>query len=58
MSFRKYIRQLNDLKIIASRTVRIEDVQRGRHLEITLLDIPASKLAELLEDIFEKKFSR
>ena len=58
MSFRKYVRQLNDLKIIASRTVRIEDVQRGRHLEITLLDIPASKLAELLEDMFAKKFSR
>ncbi len=58
MSFRKYVRQLNDLKIIASRTVRIEDVQRGRHLEITLLDIPASKLAELLEDMFEKKFSK
>ena len=58
MSFRKYVRQLNDLKIIASRTVRIEDVQRGRHLEITLLDIPAAKLAELLEDIFEKKFSK
>jgi Cdc6-like AAA superfamily ATPase len=58
MSFRKYVRQLSDLKIIASRTVRIEDVQRGRHLEITLLDIPASKLAELLEDIFERKFSK
>jgi len=58
MSFRKYVRQLNDLKIIASRTVRIEDIQRGRHLEITLLDIPALKLAELLEDMFEKKFSR
>ncbi len=58
MSFRKYVRQLNDLKIIASRTVRIEDVQRGRRLEITLLDIPAIKLAELLEDIFERKFSK
>lgn len=56
MSFRKYVRQLNDLKIIASRTVRIEDIQRGRHLEITLLDIPAKKLAELLEKILEKKF--
>ena len=56
MSFRKYVRQLNDLKIIASRTVRIEDVQRGRHLEITLLDIPAKKLEELLETILEKKF--
>ncbi|MHA1914787.1 MAG: Cdc6/Cdc18 family protein [Promethearchaeota archaeon] len=57
MSFRKYVRQLNDLKIIASKTVRIEEATRGRHLEITLLDIPAVKLAELLEDIFERKFA-
>jgi hypothetical protein len=57
MSFRKYVRQLNQLKIIASKTVRIEDATRGRHLEITLLDIPAGKLAELLENIFERKFS-
>jgi orc1/cdc6 family replication initiation protein len=57
MSFRKYVRQLNQLKIIASKTVRIEDATRGRHLEITLLDIPAGKLAELLEDIFERKFT-
>ncbi|MFX0081040.1 MAG: Cdc6/Cdc18 family protein [Candidatus Hodarchaeota archaeon] len=57
MSFRKYVRQLNQLKIIASKTVRIEDATRGRHLEITLLDIPARKLAELLEDIFERKFA-
>ncbi len=56
MSFRKYVRQLAQLKIIASKTVRIEDATRGRHLEITLLDIPAGKLAELLEDIFERKF--
>ncbi|MFW9875745.1 MAG: Cdc6/Cdc18 family protein [Candidatus Thorarchaeota archaeon] len=56
MSFRKYVRQLNQLKIIASKTVRIEDATRGRHLEITLLDIPARKLAELLEDIFKRKF--
>ncbi|MHA2035721.1 MAG: Cdc6/Cdc18 family protein [Promethearchaeota archaeon] len=57
MSFRKYVRQLAQLKIIASKTVRIEDATRGRHLEITLLDIPAGKLAELLEDIFERKFT-
>jgi len=56
MSFRKYVRQLNQLKIIASKTVRIEEAQRGRHLQITLLDIPARKLKELLEDLFEKKF--
>ena len=57
MSFRKYVRSLNDLKVIASKTVRIEDAQRGRHLEITLLDIPARKLEELLIEIFERKFS-
>ena len=57
MSYRKYIRQLNQLKIISSKTVRIEDAQRGRHLQITLLDIPAPKLEELLEDLFEKRFS-
>ncbi|MFX1418374.1 MAG: Cdc6/Cdc18 family protein [Promethearchaeota archaeon] len=56
MSFRKYVRQLTQLKIVASKTVRIEDATRGRHLEITLLDIPAKKLAELLEDILERKF--
>ncbi|KKN37934.1 hypothetical protein LCGC14_0758560 [marine sediment metagenome] len=56
MSFRKYVRQLTQLKIVASKTVRIEEAARGRHLEITLLDIPSIKLAELLEDILEKKF--
>ncbi len=56
MSYRKYVRQLRNLKIIASKTVRIEDAQRGRHLKITLLDIPPRKLEELLEDLFEKKF--
>jgi len=56
MSFRKYVRQLTQLKIMASKTVRIEEATRGRHLEITLLDIPTVKLAELLEDILERKF--
>lgn len=56
MSFRKYIRTLNQLKIIASKTVRIEEAERGRHLEITLLDIPAGKLEEFLIEIFERKF--
>ena len=55
MSFRKYIRQLKQLKIIASKTVRIEDAQRGRHLQITLLDIPARKLEEYLHELFKKK---
>ncbi len=57
MSFRKYIRTLNQLKIIASKTVRIEQAERGRHLEITLLDIPALKLEEFLIEIFNKKFN-
>lgn len=57
MSFRKYVRSLNDLKVIASKTVRIEEAQRGRHLEITLLDIPARKLEELLIEIFDRKFN-
>ncbi len=56
MSFRKYVRQLTQLKIVTSKTVRIEEATRGRHLEITLLDIPTTKLAELLEDILESKF--
>ncbi len=56
MSFRKYVRQLTQLKIVTSKTVRIEEATRGRHLEITLLDIPVTKLAELLEDILESKF--
>jgi cell division control protein 6 len=56
MSFRKYVRQLNELKIISSKTVRIEEAERGRHLEIYLLDIPAPKLEELLINIFERKF--
>ena len=54
MSFRKYVRQLTQLKIVTSKTVRIEEATRGRHLEITLLDIPVTKLAELLEHILEK----
>jgi len=57
MSFRKYIRTLNQLKIIASKTVRIEEAERGRHLEITLLDIPATKLEEFLIEIFDRKFN-
>jgi len=55
MSFRKYIRTLNQLKIIASKTVRIEEAERGRHLELTLLDIPAFKMEEFLKEILNRK---
>ncbi|MBD3255345.1 MAG: AAA family ATPase [Candidatus Lokiarchaeota archaeon] len=57
MSFRKYVRQLKQLKIISSKTVRIEDAQRGRHLQITLLDIPAPKLEDYLLDLFDRMFA-
>ncbi|TFF95080.1 MAG: hypothetical protein EU544_03525 [Promethearchaeota archaeon] len=57
MSFRKYIRQLSQLKVIKSKTVKIEDAARGRHLQLTLLDIPTMKLIELLENLFERKFN-
>jgi cell division control protein 6 len=56
MSFRKYIRTLNQLNIIASKTVRIEEAEPGRHLEITLLDIPAFKMEEFLKEILNKKY--
>ena len=57
MSFRKYIRTLNQLKIISSKTVRTEEEEeRGRHLEITLLDIPTVKLEAFLIEIFDRKF--
>lgn len=56
MSFRKYVRQLRQLKVIASKTVRISEGQRGRHLKITLLDIPAKKLMDYLQELFERKF--
>ena len=55
-TFRKYVRTLNDLEIIKSTIYRIEGTERGRQLEITLLDISAEKLEEVLIDIFEKKF--
>jgi len=55
MSFRKYIRTLIQLKIIASKTVRIEEAEQGRHLELTLLDIPAFKMEEFLKEILNRK---
>ena len=52
----KFTPLLNQLEIISTKTVRIEEAERGRHLEITLLDIPAVKLEEFLIDIFNRKF--
>jgi len=56
-TFRKYIQTLTKLRVISSQMVRIEEAERGRHLEITLLDIPAVKLEEFLIEIFNRKFS-
>lgn len=55
MSFRKYVRQLNTLKILLADSIRIDEESRGRHLKITLLDVPAEKLKEYLVEILEKK---
>lgn len=55
MSFRKYIRQLNTLKILQADSIRIDEESRGRHLKITLLDVPAERLNEYLNQILENK---
>ncbi|GAG64187.1 unnamed protein product [marine sediment metagenome] len=56
MSFRKYIRQLNTLKVLKADSIRIDNESRGRHLKITLLDVSAKKLGGYLGKILEKKF--
>lgn len=58
MSFRKYIRQLNTLKVLKADSSRIDDEGRGRHLKITLLDIPAKKLEEYLVEVIEKTINQ
>ncbi len=57
MSFRKYIRNLSSLKIISSKSVRASMSDRGRRLEVTLLDIPVSKLLEFLTPFIKNRFS-
>ncbi len=54
-SFRKYVRNLSRFKIIMSETVQVEDSKRGRHSRITLYDIPATKLEEILTKIIDNK---
>jgi len=55
MQFRRYIRGLTQMRIITSKTAKIEDPTRGRYIKISLLDVPAEKLAKLIEDIFRKR---
>lgn len=56
-TFRKYIQTLSKMRIISPRTVRIEEAERGRHLEISLIDITPERFENLLINIFDKKFS-
>ena len=55
-TFRKYLQILSKLRLISSRTVRIEETERGPHLEISLIDITPEKFKLILEEILEKKF--
>jgi len=56
-TFRKYIQTLSKMRIISPRIVRIEEAERGRHLEISLIDITPERFENLLINIFDKKFS-
>ncbi len=49
MSFRKYIRQLRDLKVVRGDYVNPSKEEKGRRLELKLLDITPEKLIEYLE---------
>ncbi|GAB4330587.1 MAG: hypothetical protein Kow0069_38200 [Promethearchaeota archaeon] len=50
-SFRKYLRNLARFKVVLTETVQVEKSKRGRHSRITVEDIPAAKLEELLEKL-------
>ncbi len=52
--FRNHIYQLSHLKIIAYKSVRIENASQGRRLEVTLLDFPATEMLKLVKDILKK----
>ena len=56
MRFKKHIRQLTQLQMIVSKKVRNEE-QASSHLEISLLDIPETKLAILLNKILFSKYT-
>ncbi|MHA1240841.1 MAG: Cdc6/Cdc18 family protein [Promethearchaeota archaeon] len=56
-TFRKYIQTLSKMRIISPRMRRIEETERGRHLEIFLIDIIPERFENLLINIFDKKLS-
>ncbi len=56
-TFRKNIRNLTKAKVLSGQTKQIAENQRGRHMEITLLDIPAEELEQILEQMLERKIT-
>lgn len=54
-TFRKYIRNLTKSKVLNGQTKQIAESQRGRHMEITLFDIPARELEILLEQMLANR---
>ncbi|HMF34850.1 MAG TPA: AAA family ATPase [Candidatus Lokiarchaeia archaeon] len=54
-TFRKYIRNLTKSKVLNGQTKQIAESQRGRHMEITLFDIPASELETILVEMLKNK---
>ncbi len=56
-TFRKNIRNLTKSKVLSGQTKQIAENQRGRHMEITLLDIPAEELEQILEKMLDRKIA-
>ncbi len=56
-TFRKNIRNLTKAKIISGQTKQIAESQRGRHMEITLLDIPAEELEQIIGKMLDRKIA-
>ncbi|MHA1731876.1 MAG: Cdc6/Cdc18 family protein [Promethearchaeota archaeon] len=52
-SFRKYLRTLTRYKIVVTETVQARESKRGRHARITVQDIPAARLEEILEKLID-----
>ncbi len=49
MSFRKYVRRLRDMKVVKGDYINPSPNEKGRKLQLKLLDITPSKLIEYLE---------
>ncbi len=51
------VRNLTKAKIISGQTKQIAENQRGRHMEITLLDIPAEELEQIIGKMLDRKIA-